>query len=97
MVGLQINWKTEAALVAGLLVLYYVAKHEAKAAVAAVNPVNPDNLANQAANGVFHAISGNNVDTIGTWLYGLLHPDAGAATTAPTPLNWGHASPPVGD
>lgn len=96
MVDINLNWKTVAAGVAGIVLLGWLAKREAGEALAAVNPVDPDNVINQGANEVFQAVSGNEVDSIGTWLYGLLHPHAGEAITAPTPLNWNHAQPPKG-
>lgn len=91
---MRIGWQAVAAATGGIIVLYYLGKHEAVHAVEqvgrAVNPVNSDNVFNQAADGVFHAISGDNVDSIGTWLYGVLHPDEASGAA------WQHARPPRG-
>lgn len=56
------------------LALWYVAR-KAGAVVAAVNPADPNNVFNQGANGIAHALGVPAQDSIGTWLYGVLHPD----------------------
>jgi hypothetical protein len=39
-----------------------------------LNPANPDNPVNKAAVSTFQAVTGNTVDTPGTWLAGKLDP-----------------------
>jgi hypothetical protein len=70
------------------------AKAAAGAVVTAVNPADSGNLINRAANTLFGIANdidnsrplGSNVDSIGTYLYGLFNPGdtAGAIATAPS-------------
>lgn len=46
----------------------------------AFNPSSDQNVAYGAANSIFSEVSGNNVDTLGTWFYGITHPNEGVAT-----------------
>lgn len=95
---INFGWKTVAAVVGGVLLLDWVAEKKIADAAGAVGDfvTDADNPINSTANGVFRQVSGNHVDSIGTWLYGLLHPNYGEAWTTPTPLNWQHSSPPRG-
>lgn len=83
------DWKTVLAVGAVIVVWYSIIRRDALDAVEAVGEgiADPDNPVNSAANSVFATVSGNHVDTIGTWLYDVLHPDAGKAITAPTPID----------
>ena len=67
----------EQALVVGVVAVGVVgfAIYKARALASALNPVDPDNVVNQAAQGVFKAVSGNDVDSLGTWLYGWINED----------------------
>lgn len=54
----------------------------------AVNPTNPDNVIYQGANTVFRAVTGNEVDTIGTAMHGVFNPP-------PSPRLWPSTPSPV--
>lgn len=61
---------------AGLLVALYLkgkAEDGFNGAIDAINPTNNDNIFYSGANSVFRAITGNETDTIGTWVYGVFN------------------------
>lgn len=39
-----------------------------------LNPADPNNTINTAANSAFQSVTGNTVDSIGTWLYSIFNP-----------------------
>jgi len=53
-----------------------------KAIVTAFNPASDQNVAYKGANAVTRAVTGNNVDTLGTWLAGIFSPAVRAANRA---------------
>lgn len=55
------------------------------------NPLSPDNLAYRGANEVYRALTGNQVDTIGTALASNYSDQVGREITAPVPIKDGHA------
>lgn len=64
--------------VVGGVALYLIGRQAAKAASAvgeAINPINHDNIFNRGFNAVFQAVTGDNVNTFGTWLYDKLNPE----------------------
>jgi hypothetical protein len=85
---IPVNAGTILAGTAAVIVIYFVLKHEAKAAADsaakalaaagnAVNPVSQGNLANKAVNGLTNAVTGDEGGagkTFGTWLHSVFNP-----------------------
>jgi hypothetical protein len=71
--------------VAAIVIYWLYQQGAAIAATAstALNPANPSNIVNQGANATFQAVTGNTVDSLGTWVYGILNP-IGYDPNAPT-------------
>lgn len=57
----------------GVIYLKGKAEKAAEEVVDAVNPLSQENIFYKASNDVFHALGGNQHDTIGTWLHGVLN------------------------
>jgi hypothetical protein len=96
--GPLLNAKTAAVIIGGIAILLFLGERETARATKSVlndagvianevNPTNPDNVINRGANKLFQKVTGSHVDTIGTWLYGVLHPEEAADST------WLHANP----
>lgn len=68
---------------AGVAAYWFIVRPARAVAGAVADAYSPGGVAYQAGDSIQDAIIPG-VDSLGTWLYGLLHPDDGASATAPT-------------
>lgn len=80
--NVQADWKLAAVAIGGVIVLYYLAKREATAAVTAVggaiNPVSKENVFYKATSAVVNATAGQSADgpkNLGEWFYSKINPE----------------------
>lgn len=72
--------------VAAAVVGYLLYKKAGKTLSTTLNPASDQNAAYKGANATLAAVTGNNTDTVGTWLFGLFNPSAAAGSSQVTPL-----------
>jgi hypothetical protein len=75
----NITAQTVAAVAVSGVVIYWLAKQEAKAAAQsvgeAINPVNPENIFYEGVNAAGEVLTGEEGFTLGGWIYDMTHSD----------------------
>ena len=66
---MTLDYKTVLSIVAGIVLLGFIAKRQAAQAANAVNPLNNHNVFAQAADGVVKSVTGGESKTVGSAWY----------------------------